>query len=93
MIHQIEVKYPGTKSKIKAAGVKDILVYMALQDFTIKTTPALSTFQYVGDVKYGSYTSHFDDTQEGMKAFYYIREKSTRGLLGNPSMVIGVVIS
>ena len=92
LIHQLEVKYPGSTSKAKADGVKDILMYMIVQAANL-SVPALSAFQYVGDVKRGIYTSHFADTQEGLKAYYYVREKSTKGELGNPSMVIGVVIS
>ena len=93
LVQQIEVKYPGSKSKAKAKGVKEIMMYMIVQAANITIKPALNTFQYVGDVKRALFTAHFDDTQEGMKAFFYIREKSTKGILGNPSMVIGIVIS
>jgi len=92
LLHQIEVMCPGAKSKAKADGVKEIVMYMTVQAANLPT-PALSVFQYVGDVKRGIYTSNFADTQEGMKAYYYIREKNSKGLLGNPSMVIGVIIS
>ena len=92
LIHQLEVKYPGTKSKAKADGVKDIFIYMIVQAANL-AIPSLDEFKYVGDVKRGNYTSHFTDTQEGLKAYYYIREKSTKGVLGNPSMVIGVIVS
>ena len=93
LVHKIVVNYPGTKSRKKRKGIKEVMVYMMVQAVTVAATPALSVFQYVGDMKRGVYTSTFSDTQEGQKAFYYIREKSTRGVLGNPSMVIGIVIS
>jgi len=92
LIHQLEIKYPGSTSKAKADGVKDIMVYMIVQEANL-AIPSLDAFKYVGDVKRGNYTSHFADTQEGLKAYYYVCEKSTKGILGNPSMVIGVVIS
>jgi hypothetical protein len=92
LVHKIEVNYPGTKSRKKRKGVKEVMVYMLVQAATVTTTPALSAFQYVGDMKRGFYTSAFTDAQEGQKAFYYIREKSTKGVLGFTSIVIGIVI-
>jgi len=93
LMQKIVVNYPGTKSRKKRKGVKEVMVYMMVQAVGVTATPAMSTFQYVGDMKRGLYTATFTDTQEGQKAFYYIREKSTRGVIGNPSAVIGIVIS
>jgi hypothetical protein len=92
-VHKIGVYYSGTKSRAKPKGIKDILVYMAVQATNISATPDVSAFQYVGDMKRASYIAHFTLSQEGMKAFYFVREKSTRGVLGNMSRIIGVVIS
>ena len=92
-VHKIGVFYSGVKSRAKPSGIKDILVYMAVQASNISGMPDISAFQYVGDIKRASYVAHFTLSQEGMKAFYFVREKSTRGVLGNMSTIIGVVIS
>lgn len=93
LVQKIGIFYIGSQSRAKPKGIKDILVYMALQPVGTTTAPDISAFQYVGDTKRGSYVAHFTGTQEGMKAFYFVREKSTRGVLGNMSRIIGVVVS
>jgi hypothetical protein len=93
LAQKIGIHYSGIKSRAKPKGIKDILVYMAVQSLTVSTTPEASSFQYVGDVKRASYIAQFTESQVGMKAFYFVREKSTRGVLGNMSTIIGVVVS
>ncbi|HEX7412791.1 MAG TPA: hypothetical protein VF411_02010 [Bacteroidia bacterium] len=90
---QIEVIYPETKSKAKRKGIKEVMVFMGVQDAGIKTTPAPETLLYAGDMSYGIYTATFLFAQEGMKAFFAIREKNSKGKLGNFSSVLGITIA
>ncbi|HEX7415176.1 MAG TPA: hypothetical protein VF411_14115 [Bacteroidia bacterium] len=95
LVHLIEAKYPGTESKAKRKGVKEILMYMALQDANLTTTPAEDSFKYVGDIVRGTFVSRFTAEQEkkNLRAFYMTREKSTTRKLGNWSIPINVRVA
>ena len=91
-LQEIEVTYPGTKSKKKRHGVKEVMMYCLILPATAPK-PLFSALLYVGDVKRGYYTALYTDAQEGMKAWYGVVEKTTKGKFGVPSAVFGVVIS
>jgi len=90
---QIEVNYPGTKSKAKQKGVKEVMIFMLIQAANLTTIPASSTFLYVGDMKRGTFTQNFTEAEEGMAALFVMQEKSTKGVLSNFTKVFRVVIS
>ncbi|HEX7414498.1 MAG TPA: hypothetical protein VF411_10690 [Bacteroidia bacterium] len=95
LIQVIEVIYPGTKSKKKPAGIKEVMMFLATQSATLTTTPTMDAFQYVGDVKRGNFTANFTAAQEAanLRAFYAVREKNNKGQFGNWSMVISVAVA
>ena len=78
----IEITYPGTKSKKKPKGVKEVMFYILVQAAGLAAPTDPSTFTYVGDMKRGLFKTEFTAAQEGMKAYYCMREKSTKGVLG-----------
>jgi hypothetical protein len=92
---EIEVNYPGTKSKKKQKGVKDVMLYMLVQTASVTTIPdpVTAPYTYIGDMKRGVFTAHFTLSQEGMAALYVMRTKNTKGVLGNYTTVLRVVIS
>ncbi len=95
LVIEVEVDYPGTKSKRKQKGVKEVMLFMLVQAANITTLPdpETTTYKYIGDMKRGVFTSHFTLSQEGMAAIYVMRTKSTKGVLGNYTNVLRVVIS
>jgi hypothetical protein len=95
LVIEVEVTYPGTKSKKKQKGVKEVMLYMLVQaaNLTPIPDPETTTYKYIGDMKRGVFTSHFTLSQEGMAALYVMRTKSTKGVLGNYTNVLRVVIS
>jgi hypothetical protein len=90
---QVEVTYPGTKSKKKQKGVKEVMLFMIIQAANLTTIPASSTFLYIGDMKRGTFTKNFTEAEEGMAALFVMQEKSTKGVLGNFTKVFRIVIS
>ena len=94
---EVEVNYPGTKSKKKQKGVKDVMLYMITQAANVTTIPdpLTTTYTYIGDMKRGVFTAHFTLTQEqaGTAALFVMRTKNTKGVLGNYTNVLRVVIS
>jgi hypothetical protein len=90
---QIEVTYPGTKSKAKQKGVKEVMLFMIIQAANLTTIPASNTFLYVGDMKRGTFTQNFTEAEEGMAALFVMQEKSTKGILSNFTKVFRIVIS
>ena len=96
---EIEVTYPGTKSKAKRKGVKEAMIFMLVQAANLTTIPdpALKTsgYTYLGDLVRGTLTANFTETQEGMAVLFYMQEKSKgkKAVLGTPTKVFRVVIS
>ena len=96
---EIEANYPGTKSKKLRKGVKEAMIFMLVQAANLTTIPdpALKTsgYTYLGDLKRGTLTANFPETQEGMAALFYMQEKSKgkKPVLGTPTKVFRVVIS
>ncbi len=96
---EIEVTYPGTKSKALRKGVKEAMIFMLVQAANLTTIPdpALKTsgYTYLGDLKRGTLTASFPETQEGMAVLFYMQEKSKgkKPVLGTPTKVFRVVIS
>ncbi len=92
---EIEVNYPGTTSKAKRKGVKEVMLFMLVQAANLTTIPDPTTvaYTYIGDMKRGVHTVAFPLAQEGMAALFVMREKNTKGVLGNPTGVLRVVIS
>ena len=90
---EVEVTYPGTKSKAKQKGVKEVMLFMIIQAANLTTIPASSTFLYIGDMKRGTFTQNFTEAEEGMAALFVMQEKSTKGVLGNFTKVFRIVIS
>jgi hypothetical protein len=95
LVIEVEVNYPGTKSRAKQKGVKEVMLYMLVQAASVTTTPdpVTTTYAYIGDMKRGVFIAHFTLTQEGMAALFVMRTKSTKGALGNYTNVLRVVIS
>jgi hypothetical protein len=95
LVIEVEVTYPGTKSKKKQKGVKEVMLYELVQAANVTTIPdpETTTYKYIGDMKRGVFTSHFTLSQEGMAALYVMRTKNTKGVLGNYTNVLRVVIS
>ena len=91
-LQEIDVTYPGTKSKAKRKHIKELMMYCLILPATA-AKPLFSALLYVGDVKRGNYKAQYTDAQEGFKAWYGVVEKTTKGKLGVPSAVFGVVIS
>ncbi len=94
---EIEVTYPGTKSKALQKGVKEAMVYMLIQAANLTTIPdpAAGGYTYIGDLKRGTLIKNFTETQEGMAALFVMQEKSKgkKGTLSNFTKVFRVVIS
>ncbi len=92
---QVEVTYPGTKSKKKQKGVKEVMLFMLIQAANLTTIPdpAAGGYSYIGDMMRGTFTQNFTETDEGMAAFFVMREKSTKGKLSNYTKVFRIVIS
>ncbi len=90
---QVEVTYPGTKSKAKQKGVKEVMLFMIIQAANLTTIPASSTFLYIGDMKRGTFTKNFTEAEEGMAALFVMQEKSTKSVLSNFTKVFRIVIS
>jgi hypothetical protein len=90
---QVEVTYPGTKSKAKQKGVKEVMLFMLIQAANLTTIPASSTFLYIGDMVRGTFTKNFTEADEGMAALFVMQEKSTKGKLSNYTKVFRIVIS
>jgi hypothetical protein len=90
---QVEVNYPGTKSKKKQKGVKEVMLFMLIQAANLTTIPASNTFLYVGDMVRGTFTQNFTESDEGMAALFVMQEKSTKGKLSNFTKVFRIVIS
>ena len=96
---EIEVTYPGTKSKAKRKGVKEAMIFMLVQAANLTTIPdpALKTsgYTYLGDLVRGTLTANFTETQEGMAVLFYMQEKSKgkKPVMGTPTKVFRVVIS
>jgi hypothetical protein len=95
LVIEVEVNYPGTKSKAKQKGVKEVMLYSLVQAASVTTTPdpVTTTYAYIGDMKRGVFTAHFTLSQEGMAALFVMRTKNTKGVLGNYTNVLRVVIS
>ncbi|HEX7412932.1 MAG TPA: hypothetical protein VF411_02720 [Bacteroidia bacterium] len=92
---EIEVEYPGTKSKKKRTGVKEVMLFMMTQAASNTTLPDLDTgtYKYIGDMVRGVHTQVFPITQEGQAALFIMREKNTKGVMGNPTGVLRIVIA
>jgi hypothetical protein len=91
-MHQLLVtSSAGKKGRGKEKGVKDVLIYKAVTG-PKDGAPALSQYQYIGDVKRGLITVLHADTDEGNKAWYIARIKNTRSEIGAPSAALGVLI-
>ena len=97
LVIEVEVNYPGTKSKKKQKGVKEVMLYMITQaaNLTTISDPLTTTYAYIGDMKRGVFTAHFTLTQEqaGTAVLFVMRTKNTKGVLGNYTNVLRVVIS
>jgi hypothetical protein len=95
LVIEVEVNYPGTKSKAKQKGIKEVMLFMLVQAANLTTIPdpVSTTYAYIGDMKRGVFTSHFTLAQEGMAALFVMRTKNTKGVLGNYTNVLRVVIS
>jgi hypothetical protein len=95
LVIEVVVNYPGTKSKRKQKGVKEVMLFMLVQAASLTTIPdpETTTYKYIGDMKRGVFTAHFTLSQESMAALFVMRTKSTKGLLGNYTNVLRVVIS
>jgi hypothetical protein len=71
--------------------VKDIMVFKVVTALNA-AAPPIDAYLYVGDVKRGLITVAHDETDEGKKAWFIARTKSTLGVLGQPSIAFSVTI-
>jgi hypothetical protein len=87
--------YPGTKSRAKRKGVKDVEIYMLVQAANLTTIPDPNTTAYihVGNMKRGLFVQPFTLAQENQAALFTLREKNTKGVFGAYIGVFRVVIS
>ena len=69
------VTTPGVTSRAKGAGVDAIEVFMAFTEIAVKEAPAAKEFAPVGEASGGYYSHQFEETQEGMKAWYKARKR------------------
>jgi hypothetical protein len=92
---EVEVVYPGTKSRAKRKGIKDVEIYMLVQAANLTTIPDPNTTAYthVGNMKRGLFTQAFPLAQENMAVLFTLREKNTKGAFGAYIGVFRVVIS
>lgn len=92
---EIEVEYPGTKSKKKRPGVKEVMLFMMTQAASSTALPDQETgnYKYIGDMVHGVHTQKFPAAQEGQAALFIMQEKNKKGVMGNPTGVLRVVIS
>ncbi|MEI8203041.1 MAG: hypothetical protein WCH34_08530 [Bacteroidota bacterium] len=91
LFHHLSVTSPDKKGKGKEEGVKDIMMYRAIRERGAEA-PALKTFEYFDDVKYGSVLSKLSEDDVGNEAGYYARIKNTHNELGIPSEVVWFMI-
>ncbi len=91
LMHELLVTSPAHKGRGKEEGVKEILIYKAIVAIT-EVAPALSTFQYIGDVSRGLIKVNHDETTQGMRAWYIGRVKNSRGEIGDASEPVGFII-
>jgi len=91
LMHELLVTSPDHKGRGKEEGVKEILIYKAVVAIT-EVAPALSTFQYIGDVSRGLIKVNHDETTQGMRAWYIGRVKNSRGEIGDASEPVGFII-
>jgi hypothetical protein len=73
LTHHNEIWVPDHESKAKAKGINSIQVYIAIKETFDKTPPDLKEFVFTGTVKRGKYAHVFDSSQEGMRAWYFVR--------------------
>ena len=95
LVIEIEVVYPGTKSKKKQKGVKDVCLYQLVQAANLTTIPDPNSVAYthIGDMKGGVFTANFTLAQENEAALFTMREKGKNGKFGAYIGVFRVVIS
>ena len=91
MFHKLEVTSPDGSGKSLDEGVQCVMMYRV---YRVKdaVAPALDSFVYFGDVKYGTILSTHIEANIGKEAGYYARVKDTHGVLGLPSMVLWVTV-
>ena len=88
------VQIGSRKSKAKDSFVKDIQVFIAITDQKQTIAPSLKEFAYDGVVFRGLYKHVFEPSQEGMRAWYYVRYmfKGKHSTYGTPSEIWDSVI-
>jgi hypothetical protein len=91
LLSQLLVVLMGQKGRAKPKGIKEIMVFKAVTAQGA-AAPALSAYLYVGDVKRGLITVQHAATDEGNKAWFIAYTKTTKGILGAPSVVFSVTI-
>lgn len=67
------VQIGSRKSKAKDSFIKDIQVFIAITDVKQDIAPNMKEFAYDGVVFRGLYRHNFESSQEGMRAWYYVR--------------------
>ena len=91
LMHLLSVTTPNHKGVGKEDGVKEILIYKAIAPLATGI-PALSLFQYIGDVSRGSIKVNHEDANQGMRAWYIGKVKNSRGEIGDPNEPVGFII-
>ena len=91
LFHQLLVTTADKKGRGKPAGVKEILIYMAVTG-PKDAAPALADYQYYGDVSRGLLTVTHDDADVGNRAWYIARIKNSRGEIGVASAAVSAII-
>ncbi len=89
--HQLLVTSPEKEGRGKETGVKEILMYKAVTAADA-AAPAITAYQYVGDVSRGLINIDHLDTEVGKKAWYFARIKNSRGEIGMPGEVVFFLI-
>ena len=89
-----EIQINGQKSRAKPEDVKDIQIFIAITESSVKTAPDVEAFAYDGVTKGGLYKRTFLLAQEGKRAWYYARfmYKGKLAKYGQPSGIWSEII-
>ncbi|HEX7413044.1 MAG TPA: hypothetical protein VF411_03280 [Bacteroidia bacterium] len=90
LLTRLLVVIAGQKGKGKPKGIKEIMMFKATTALKA-TAPALSAYEYVGDVKRG-YINVTHTEADLDKAWFVARLKDNKGAIGQPSAAVGVNI-
>jgi len=73
LVHRSTIYVPGRKSRAKSPGIESLVVFIAFTDAQTHVEPEITKFSFDGTVKGGLYKREFDPSQEGLRAWYFVR--------------------